>query len=256
MLYFILHTHFYLLTYAVYGEVTPESRNMLRIWRFARQRLPKTHSHVNEYSTEVSVDTGNFEITRRFRYNGYRSPKHELFHVLFSPPGVAVHSWIPEIHIQIKRSRIWETRGQQEIERGVRALLSKSCSMRELSKSTLFNRDDQQIQSSNLEPTIISHATQSKWKYVRKYGDLGGCAIAEVVSRWLPTAAARVRARVWKMGFVVDKVALGKVFSEFFGFPCQKPFIPPTSPSSQSPRAVSRGLATSWSPVQRVLLTA
>jgi hypothetical protein len=40
-----------------------------------------------------------------------------------------------------------------------------------------------------------------------------GRAIAEAVSRWLPTAAARVRARVWQVGFVVDKVALGQVFS-------------------------------------------
>jgi hypothetical protein len=46
-----------------------------------------------------------------------------------------------------------------------------------------------------------------------------GCAIVEAVSRWLPTAAARV----WQMGFVVDKVALGQVFSEYFGFSCQNP---------------------------------
>jgi hypothetical protein len=26
------------------------------------------------------------------------------------------------------------------------------------------------------------------------------------------------------VGFVVDKVALGQVFSEYFGFPCQSPF--------------------------------
>jgi hypothetical protein len=44
-----------------------------------------------------------------------------------------------------------------------------------------------------------------------------GRAIAEAVSRWLPTAAARV----WQVGFVVDKVASGQVFSEYFGFPCQ-----------------------------------
>jgi hypothetical protein len=36
-----------------------------------------------------------------------------------------------------------------------------------------------------------------------------GCAIAQAVSRWLPTAAARVRARSGHVGFVVDKVALG-----------------------------------------------
>jgi hypothetical protein len=47
--------------------------------------------------------------------------------------------------------------------------------------------------------------------------------IAEAVSRLLPTAAARVHARVWQMGFVVDKVASGQVFSEYFGFPSQKP---------------------------------
>jgi hypothetical protein len=51
-----------------------------------------------------------------------------------------------------------------------------------------------------------------------------GRAIVLAVSRWLPTAAARVRARVWQIGFVVDKMALGQVFSEYFGFPCQSSF--------------------------------
>jgi hypothetical protein len=37
------------------------------------------------------------------------------------------------------------------------------------------------------------------------------------------------------VGFVVDKMAPGQVFSEYFGFPCQPHFIPPTSPSSQTP---------------------
>jgi hypothetical protein len=44
--------------------------------------------------------------------------------------------------------------------------------------------------------------------------------MAEADSRWDPTAAARVRARLWQVGFVVDKVASGQVFSEYFGFPC------------------------------------
>jgi hypothetical protein len=39
-----------------------------------------------------------------------------------------------------------------------------------------------------------------------------GRLIAQVVSRWLPTRGTR-------FGFVVDKVALGQVFSEYFGFP-------------------------------------
>jgi hypothetical protein len=51
--------------------------------------------------------------------------------------------------------------------------------------------------------------------------DVQGRAIAQAVSRWLPTAAARVRTRSGHVGFMVDKVALGQVFSEYFGFPCQ-----------------------------------
>jgi hypothetical protein len=50
-------------------------------------------------------------------------------------------------------------------------------------------------------------------------------AIAQAVSRWLPAVA------VWDSSpgllmwdFVVDKVALGQVFSEYFGFPCQSSF--------------------------------
>jgi hypothetical protein len=47
-----------------------------------------------------------------------------------------------------------------------------------------------------------------------------GRAVAQAVSRWVPTTAARVR--VWQhVGFVVDKAALGHVFYEYFGFPCQ-----------------------------------
>jgi hypothetical protein len=43
-------------------------------------------------------------------------------------------------------------------------------------------------------------------------------AIAQAGSRRLPTAAARVRAQVRHVGFVVDKVALGRFFSDYFGF--------------------------------------
>jgi hypothetical protein len=50
---------------------------------------------------------------------------------------------------------------------------------------------------------------------------LPGRAIAQAVSCWLPTAAARVRARVWQVGFGEDKVASGQVFSEYFGLSCQ-----------------------------------
>jgi hypothetical protein len=47
-----------------------------------------------------------------------------------------------------------------------------------------------------------------------------GRAIAQAVSRWLPTAATRV----WSSGICGGQVALGQVFSEYFGFPCQSSF--------------------------------
>jgi hypothetical protein len=49
-------------------------------------------------------------------------------------------------------------------------------------------------------------------------------AIAQAVSRWFPTAAARVPVWVWQEGFVVDKVDLGQIFSEYFGFLSQSSF--------------------------------
>jgi hypothetical protein len=51
-----------------------------------------------------------------------------------------------------------------------------------------------------------------------------GRALSQAVSRWLPTAAAWVHVWVEYVAFVVDKVALGQVFSEYFGFPCQSSF--------------------------------
>jgi hypothetical protein len=52
-----------------------------------------------------------------------------------------------------------------------------------------------------------------------------GRAIAQAVSRWLPTAAVRGSSPglvIWDL--VVDKVALGQVSSEYFDFPCRFPF--------------------------------
>jgi hypothetical protein len=59
--------------------------------------------------------------------------------------------------------------------------------------------------------------------FERKYA-WSGCAIGKAVSRWLPTAAAWVCAQAEHVGFVVDKVALGQVFFEYFSFPCQSSF--------------------------------
>jgi hypothetical protein len=46
-----------------------------------------------------------------------------------------------------------------------------------------------------------------------------GRAVAQAVTRWLLTSATRVRARSGHVGFVVDKVSLGQLFSEHFDLP-------------------------------------
>jgi hypothetical protein len=58
----------------------------------------------------------------------------------------------------------------------------------------------------------------------RKRNASVGLSIAQAVSRWLPTAAARVRSRVWSSGICGGQSGAGKVFSEYFGFPCQSSF--------------------------------
>jgi hypothetical protein len=107
---------------------------------------------------------------------------------------------------------------------------------------------DTGMRSLNLREAITCNVTRRSVGRGRVCGRLPctvpthlyGRAIAEAVSRWLPTAATRVRARVWQVGFVVDKMASGQVFSEYFGFPCRPQFIPPPSPSSQSPGTGTR----------------
>jgi hypothetical protein len=66
-----------------------------------------------------------------------------------------------------------------------------------------------------------------------------GRAIAEVVSLWLPTAAARVQSRVWSGGICGGQSGIGAGFLQVLQFPLS--FIPPNSPSSQSPGAGTIG---------------
>jgi hypothetical protein len=60
-----------------------------------------------------------------------------------------------------------------------------------------------------------------------------GRAIAQAVSRRLPTAAAWVRAQIRYEGFVVDKMTLGVGFLRVLRFPLPI-LIPPTVPHSSS----------------------
>jgi hypothetical protein len=66
-----------------------------------------------------------------------------------------------------------------------------------------------------------------------------GGAIAQAVSRWLPTAAARVRARVWSCGICGGQSGAGAGFLQVVRFPLSI-FIPPIAP--QSPSSIIWGL--------------
>jgi hypothetical protein len=59
-------------------------------------------------------------------------------------------------------------------------------------------------------------------------------AIAQVVSRWLPTVAARVRAWVWSSGICGGQSGAGAGFLRVLRFPLSN-FIPPIAPQSPSP---------------------
>jgi hypothetical protein len=48
--------------------------------------------------------------------------------------------------------------------------------------------------------------------------------LAQTASRWLPTASTRFEPGSAHMEFMMDKVTLGQVFSEYYGFPCQFSF--------------------------------
>jgi hypothetical protein len=61
-----------------------------------------------------------------------------------------------------------------------------------------------------------------------------GRAIAQAVSRWLPTAAAQVQPRVWSSGICGGQIGAGADFIRVFRFPLPI-FIPPIAPQSPSP---------------------
>jgi hypothetical protein len=75
-----------------------------------------------------------------------------------------------------------------------------------------------------------------------------GRAIAQAVSRWLPTAAARVQSWVWSIGICGGQNGAGAGFLRVLRFPLPI-FIPPNSPSSRSPGAGTIGQKwQTWTP--------
>jgi hypothetical protein len=74
-----------------------------------------------------------------------------------------------------------------------------------------------------------------------------GRAIAEAVSRWLPTAATRVQSRVWSSGICGGQIGAGQVFSEYFDFPCHSfhPILHPHNHPGRYNRPVN-GRGAEW----------
>jgi hypothetical protein len=86
-----------------------------------------------------------------------------------------------------------------------------------------------------LETNIIVQHTGPAMIWQRYY-EMEGRAIAQAVSHWLPTAAARVRSRVWSSGICRGQSGAEAGFLRVLRFPLPI-YIPPNSPTSQSPRA-------------------
>jgi hypothetical protein len=86
--------------------------------------------------------------------------------------------------------------------------------------------------SSLAVPNLIS--LKSSGKTVTLISHKEGRAIAQAVSRWLPTAVARVRARVWSCGICGAQSSAGVGFLRVLRFPLPifTPLIPPQSTSS------------------------
>jgi hypothetical protein len=95
--------------------------------------------------------------------------------------------------------------------------------------------------------TVISGYKKRK-KYSYEYALLGpslGPRTDQAVSRWFPTAAARVRARVWSSWICGGQSGVGASFLRVLRFPLPI-FITQNSPSSQSPGVGSMG--QKWPP--------
>jgi hypothetical protein len=88
---------------------------------------------------------------------------------------------------------------------------------------------------------LMAGVTSSLWLtevFLPWYSRGSGRAIAQAVSRWLPTAAARVQTRVLSCGICGGQSGAGVGFLRVFQFTLPI-FIPPVS--QQSPSPIIRG---------------
>jgi hypothetical protein len=77
-------------------------------------------------------------------------------------------------------------------------------------------------------------AAASVSEVFKSYSLFQGRAMAQAVNRWLPTAAARGRSRVWSSGICGGQSGAGAGFLRVLRFPLPF-FIPPIAPQSPSP---------------------
>jgi hypothetical protein len=75
----------------------------------------------------------------------------------------------------------------------------------------------------------MSPGPEHELETVKKETAYWGRAIAQAVGRWLPTAEARVRARVWSCGICGGQCGAGAGFLRVLRFPLPI-FISPVSP--------------------------
>jgi hypothetical protein len=98
--------------------------------------------------------------------------------------------------------------------------------------SNLPNLSGPTVALASTQP-LTEISTRNLKKKQKKTGSKGR-AIAQAVSRWLPTAAARVQNRVWSCGICGEQSGAGAGFLRVLRFPLPI-FIPPVSPQSPSP---------------------
>jgi hypothetical protein len=82
-----------------------------------------------------------------------------------------------------------------------------------------------------------------------------GRAIDQAVSRWLPPRRAGFEPEYGQVGFVVDKVALGQAFSEYFDVSCQSSFQKILHPHNQPGQAGTVGQTWPTCRVEPILKT-